>query len=100
MRQYGKLYRRKTVSTKLTVLVPDELHRRARAVAALKGDNISNVVREALAEYVTEALQDAEDARAAREILMRVESGEEKTYSHDEIWAEIADLEKKGELRA
>lgn len=48
------------MATKLTVLVPDDLHRRARAVAALKGDNISNVVREALAEYVTGALRSVE----------------------------------------
>lgn len=45
------------MATKLTVLVPDELHRQARALAALKGDNISNIVREALAEYVTESLK-------------------------------------------
>ena len=45
------------MATKLTVLVPDELYRQARAVAALKGENISNIVREALAEYVTEALK-------------------------------------------
>ena len=46
-------------TTKLTVIVPEELHRQARAVAALKGENISNVVREALAEYVTSAMQPA-----------------------------------------
>lgn len=87
-------------TTKLTVVVPEELHRQARAVAALKGENISHVVREALAEYVTEALEDSEDADAAREILRRIKQGETKTYSHDEVWAEIADLEDRGELPA
>jgi ribosomal protein L12E/L44/L45/RPP1/RPP2 len=53
------------MATKLTVLVPEELHRQARAVAALKGDNISNVVREALAEYVTEALKPKDEQNAA-----------------------------------
>lgn len=57
------------MATKLTVLVPDELHRRARAVAALKGDNISNVVREALAEYVTEALRATGEGAAASSIV-------------------------------
>jgi ribosomal protein L12E/L44/L45/RPP1/RPP2 len=52
------------MATKLTVLVPDELHRQARAVAALKGDNISNIVREALAEYVTQALRPTDDSAA------------------------------------
>lgn len=88
------------MATKLTVLVPEELHRQARAVAALKGENISNVVREALAEYVTEALEDSEDAETALDILQRIKKGEAKTYSHEEVWAEIADLEDRGELPA
>jgi predicted transcriptional regulator len=56
------------MATKLTVLVPDELHRQARAVAALKGDNISNIVREALAEYVTEALKSTRKQDASEDI--------------------------------
>ena len=88
------------MTTKLTVIVPDDLHRRARAVAALRGDNISSVVREALQDYVIDALQDAEDARTAKEIHARIDQGDERTYSHEEIWAEIADLEVRGELSA
>ncbi len=88
------------MTTKLTVVVPDDLHRRARAVAALRGENISNVVREALQDYVIDALQDADDARMAKEIRARINQGDQRTYSHDEIWAEIADLEARGELSA
>ncbi len=61
--------------TKLTVLVPDELHRQARTLAALKGDNISNIVREALAEYVTEALKSTREQDAGLE-SQNVESAE------------------------
>ena len=61
-------------TTKLTVIVPEELHRQARAVAALKGENISNVVREALAEYVTSAMQPAvEEQGAPTEILDEIQ---------------------------
>ena len=41
-----------------------------------------------------------EDTRAAREVRARIDSGEERTYSHEEIWAEIEALEAKGELPA
>ena len=47
-----------------------------------------------------EALEDLEDTRAAREVRARIDSGEERTYSHEEIWAEIEALEAKGELPA
>ena len=61
-------------TTKLTVIVPEELHRQARAVAALKGENISTVVREALAEYVTSAMQPAaEEQSAPAKILDEIE---------------------------
>jgi predicted DNA-binding protein/antitoxin component of MazEF toxin-antitoxin module len=81
------------MATKLTVIVPDELHRRARAVAALKGENISGVVREALAEYVTDAMTEADDARMAEEVRRRIDRGKEKVYSHEEVWASDSDGE-------
>lgn len=37
---------------------------------------------------------DANDARAAMESLGRIRRGEEKTFSHDEVWREIEDLEE------
>jgi len=40
---------------KLTINLPDELRRRARAVAALRGETVSDVVRAALEEYVKES---------------------------------------------
>ena len=85
---------------KLTVALPEDLRRRARAVAALRGEAISDVVRSALERYVEEALEDLEDTRAARGARARIDSGEERTYSHEEIWAEIEALEAKGELPA
>ena len=69
-------------------------------MAALRGEAISDVVRSALERYVEEALEDLEDTRAAREVRAQIDSGEERTYSHEEIWAEIQALEAKGELPA
>ncbi len=49
-------------------------------------------------QELTEALEDAEDARASDDIERRIASGEETTYGHDEVWAEIDRLEAEGAL--
>jgi len=86
------------MEVKLTVKLPEDLRRQARAVAALRGETVSEVVREALAEYVTQTLEDAEDTRLAREIKARIAEGREATYTHEQIWGEIDALESAGEL--
>ncbi|MFQ5796534.1 MAG: DUF6290 family protein [Candidatus Bipolaricaulia bacterium] len=86
------------MTAKLTIKLPEDLRRRAKAVAALRGETVSDVVRAALEEYVTEALEEAEDVRAVQEIEARIASGEERTYSHDEVWKEIEALESQGAL--
>jgi hypothetical protein len=83
------------MTVKLTVVVPEDLLRSARAAAAVRGDDLSEVVCRALQDYIGESTQEAEDvriARAIREIRERIARGEEPTYLHDEIWAEIGDL--------
>jgi prevent-host-death family protein len=49
---------------------------------------------------LAEALEDAEDVRVAHEIEARIARGEERTYSHEEVWAEIDALEAQGALPA
>jgi predicted DNA-binding protein len=88
------------MSVKLTVTVPDELRRRARAAAALRGETLSDVVRTSLEQYIEHVLEDADDARLAQEIRARIDSGETRTYSHQDIWSEIEDLEARGALPA
>jgi len=44
---------------------------------------------------LTEALEEAEDIRVSDEILARVKAGDEPTYSHEEVWAEVAAAEAK-----
>ncbi len=81
----------------LVVKLPEELRRKAKAVAALRGETVSDVVRAALSEYIEEALAEAEDVRVTDEIMARVKAGE-RTYSHEEVWSEIEALEGKGAL--
>ena len=73
---------------KLTVKLPETLRRRAKAVAALRGDTVSEVVRAALVEYVAEVMEEADDVRAVAEIEARIAAGEEKVTD----WAK-ADLD-------
>ncbi len=90
---------RETATVQVVVRVPENLRKRVRAVAALRGERMADVVRSALERYVDDALADAEDARVAREIRARIDQGE-RTYSHEDIWAEIEELEAQGALPA
>lgn len=86
------------METRLTIKLPEDLRRRAKAVAALRGETVSDVVREALEAYIAEALEEAEDVRTVDEIEARLERGEEHLSSHEDVWAEIEALERRGEL--
>lgn len=86
------------METKLTIKLPDTLHRRAKAAAALRGDTLSEILRSALEEYIAETVEEADDIREVLEIEARLASGEEKLHSHEEVWAEIEALEAAGEL--
>jgi hypothetical protein len=41
------------MATRLTINIAEPLRRRAKSIAALRGETISNVVREALESYVS-----------------------------------------------
>ncbi|HLB11720.1 MAG TPA: hypothetical protein VJO15_02060 [Dehalococcoidia bacterium] len=77
--------------TKLTVLVPEELRRRAKSMAALRNEHVSDIVRRALQEYVAEVMEEADDIRNIDEVETRVRSV--KVGIRD--WAEF-----EAELRA
>lgn len=81
----------------LVVKVPEVLRRRARAMAVLRGETISDVVRTALADYITRAESASDDVLFADRVLARIAEGT-PTYSHEEVWAEIEQREAAGEL--
>lgn len=43
-------------------------------------------------------MEEADDVRAVEEIDARIAAGEERIYSHAEVWAEIEALEAQGVL--
>jgi|GEM_PF-1254637 len=84
--------------SKLTVKLPELLRRQAKAVAALRGETVSDVVREALEAYVAEVLEENEDIRIVQEVEARIAAGKEPIYSHQDMWAEVEALEAQGAL--
>jgi Arc/MetJ-type ribon-helix-helix transcriptional regulator len=78
------------MDTKITVKLPEPLRRRAKAVAALRGETISDVVRDALEAYIVEAMEEADDVRAADEVEAGLTAGTETLLEHDEVWQKIA----------
>jgi hypothetical protein len=47
-----------------------------------------------------EELEEIEDVQAVRQIEARIAAGQEPVYSHEDVWAEIDQLETQGELPA
>ena len=72
---------------KLTVTVPADMRRQAKAAAALRGTALSNVIRDALAKFIEEQ----DDIAYVDEIEKRIAEGKERIYSHEEVWADIDD---------
>ncbi len=52
---------------RLTVNLPESLRRKAKATAALRGETVSGVVQEALAQYVAEGVE-PQESRAGQPI--------------------------------
>ncbi len=88
----------RTVS--LMVRVPAPLRTQAQAVAKLRGETVSDVLRFALRDYVQEALEDARDLREVMALEARIDAGQEPIFSHEDVWAEIEMLEARGGLPA
>jgi hypothetical protein len=59
-------------------------------VAALRGETISDVVRDGVEAYIVETTEKADDIRAVDDVEARVAAGTEAVYEHDDVWREIA----------
>lgn len=61
--------------------IPEDLFKRAEAAAESAGISI----RQFILEAILEAVEDSEDTKAADEVMRRIEAGEEKLYTLDEL---------------
>lgn len=77
-------------TVKLTVKLPERLRRRAKAAAAIRGETVSRVVREALEDYISEVLEEGGVAQPAEpgetdpmlEIIGQFDSGSDDLAEH------------------
>ena len=75
------------METRLTIKLPEELRRRAKAQAAREGTTLSRVIRERLEEFAAgwDAIEEADDVRAVDAMAARLARGEERLRD----WAEV-----------
>ena len=85
-----------TSTVNLVVKVPAILRKQARAAAVMRGETISDVVRQALTQYIEQAEKE-DDLRYADAVMKQIADGA-RTYSHEEVWAELDAREAAGEL--
>ena len=90
----------KVETVSLMVKMPAPLRQQAQAVAKLRGETISDVVRAALRVYIQEALDDVRDNRELDALVRRIDAGSETLHDHADVWAEIEALEAQGALPA
>ena len=69
----------------LALRLPEDIERRLEALAKRTGRSKSFYAREAILEH----LDDLEAAHLSDQILQRVEAGQEKTYTLDELEQEL-----------
>jgi Arc/MetJ-type ribon-helix-helix transcriptional regulator len=78
----------------LIVKVPEALRRQAQAVAKLRGETVSEVVRTALRDYIQEALEDARHSRELKPVDASTDAAPEPLYDQEEVWAEIEAVQR------
>ncbi len=75
--------------SKLTIAIPDDLRRRAKSIAALRDESISDVIARALEEYVEKAIEEAEDLRLVHEVEARIGRGESTWHDWEDVEKEL-----------
>lgn len=69
---------------KLVVTVPAPLHKRLQKTAKTRGETLSALARQALAEYLARAESEADDVQFATAVLNRIAEGA-PTYTYEDF---------------
>lgn len=77
------------MAVRLSVLVPEDLRRQVKASAAIRGESISDIVREALEDYVASTLAEEEDFGEAIAAYERYRRDPTSARPYPEIRAEL-----------
>jgi RHH-type rel operon transcriptional repressor/antitoxin RelB len=63
------------------IQLPEEAYERLRSLAEAKGQSPTDFMSKAILEY----LEDIEDVMRAEEIMRKIEAGESRTYTLEEV---------------
>jgi Ribbon-helix-helix protein, copG family len=74
---------------KVTITMPEMLHRRIKAVAAMEGTSVSEIVRGSLEEYVSLALEEDSVIRTALQVKEDLASGRQRSRRWEEVKARL-----------
>jgi Arc/MetJ-type ribon-helix-helix transcriptional regulator len=70
---------------KVTITMPEMLHRRIKAVAAMEGKSVSEIVRSGLEEYISLALEEDSVIRTALQVKEDLASGRQRSHRWEEV---------------
>ncbi|MBA3533178.1 MAG: ribbon-helix-helix protein, CopG family [Ardenticatenales bacterium] len=76
------------------VMIPDALYQQVASEAAEQGQSVEALFRAALERY----LEDLADSRLIRDFETRRATGQVEFRSHEDVWAELEEQERRGEL--
>ena len=82
----------------VSVRLPAEMERDARRIAQARNETVADVLRHALAQYLTDISEEADDARFVREMEARRAAGLGHAAPMEEVWTELDALEAQGAL--
>ena len=85
------------MTVNLVIKIDSDMRKQAHAIATMRGETVSDVVRAALAKYIQDSIEESEDVRETDAIMAKIKAGA-STHTHDEIWTKIAALEAQGAL--
>lgn len=82
------------MATKLTIVLPEDLRRRAKARAALEGTTLSAVIRAQLQDFAAglDVLEEAADLLAVLQIERRLARGEEPVHTWENVQRQLDGL--------
>ncbi len=67
------------------IQLPEDVFERLKSLADASGQSPTDFISEAVLEHI----EDLEDARRAEEIMKKIESGEHRTYTLEEVEREL-----------
>ena len=73
----------------VTIDLPTAFEKAAQEIASARGQTVEELTLRAVEKGLSDAVEDAEDERIARERWERIQSGQTKALSHEDVWKQL-----------